>query len=325
MIKAAILGMGRWGQNLHQSVQGSHRIQISHACTRSPDKVKDYCAQHGLALTSRYESILADPDVDAVIIATPHTQHFEQIMQAAAAGKHVFCEKPFTLSGDQAAKALKALADNNLEVGIGHNRRFAANTRALKAMLDDNVLGEITYIDGMFSAQMSGSRDQWRDSRQESPAGGMTSLGIHVVDMFAHLCGDMVEVTASSERLRTQCAFDDTTVANIKFKSGITGVLTTLTSSPMQWCIRVYGTRGRAELHEQDTLIVVMDGDGPNIQQFPGYDYPALKSIGDCLEDFAAAVRGEKPFLIHPSEILHCTQVLDAIIRSAENGDSITL
>ena len=105
MIKAAILGMGRWGQNLHQSVQDSHRIQITQACTRSPDKVKDYCAQHGLELTSRYESILAKPDIDAVIIATPHTQHFEQIMQAAVAGKHVFSEKPFTLSANQAGKA----------------------------------------------------------------------------------------------------------------------------------------------------------------------------------------------------------------------------
>ena len=325
MIKAAILGMGRWGQNLHQSVMDSRRIQITHACTRSPDKVRDYCTQYGLELTSHYSSILANPDIDAVIIATPHTQHFEQILEAAAAGKHVFCEKPFTLSGGQAEEALKAIEENSLQVGIGHNRRFAPNTRALKSMLEDNVLGEITYIDGLFSAQMSGSRDQWRDSRQESPAGGMTSLGIHVIDMFAHLCGEMIEVTASSERLQTQCAFDDATIANLKFKSGFSGVLTTLTSSPMQWCIRLYGTKGRAELHEQDTLKVVMDGDGQEVHQYPGYDYPALQSIGDCLEDFAGAVQGEKPFLIRPWEILHCTQVLDAIIRSSESGGSLTV
>ena len=325
MIKAAILGMGRWGQNLHQSVLDSSRIQITHACTRSPDKVREYCGQHGLELTSDYSSILANPDIDAVVIATPHTQHFEQILQAAAAGKHVFCEKPFTLSGDQADEALKAIAANNLQVGIGHNRRFAPNTQALKSMLEDNTLGEITYVDGMFSAQMSGSRDQWRDSRQESPAGGMTSLGIHVIDMFAHLCGEMVAVTASSERLQTQCAFDDATIANLKFRSGFSGVLTTLTSSPMQWCIRLYGTRGRAELHEQDMLKVVIDGEDPAIHSFSGYDYPALKSIGDCLEDFAGAVLGEKPFLIRPEEILHCTRVLDAIIRSSENCGSITL
>ena len=68
-----------------------------------------------------------------------------------------------------------------------------------------------------------------------------------------------------------------------------------------------------------------MDGEEPRIEHFPGYGYPALKSIGDCLEDFAAAILGKKPFLIHPEEILHCTQVLDAVIRSAESGGPITV
>ena len=128
-------------------------------------------------------------------------------------------------------------------------------------MLEQSKLGEIIYLDGMFSAQMAGSRGQWRDSRTESPAGGMTSLGIHVVDMFIHLGGEMSEVSARSARLQTECDFDDTTVVNLKFRAGCQGVLTTLTASPMQWRIRFYGTEGWAELVEQDTLRVMMNGE----------------------------------------------------------------
>lgn len=324
-VKAAILGMGRWGQNLHQSVLTSNQIKFTHACTRSPNKVNEYCSKHGLELTDQYDSILANKLIDAIVIATPHSQHFRQIMQAVDAEKHIFSEKPFTLSGDEARQALGKISENNLKVGIGHNRRFAPNTQTLKSMLDKNELGEVTHIDGMFSAQMAGSKDQWRDSRQESPAGGMTSLGIHVLDMFTYLCGPMTEVSAQSKRLQIECAFDDVTIVNLKFKAGFSGVLTTLTASPMQWCIRIYGTRGRAELHGQDSLWVMMDGEDPKNYHYAGYDYPALRSIGDCLEDFAASVLGKKPFLIKPGEILHCTEVLDAVIRTAENGGLISL
>ena len=324
-VKVAILGMGRWGMNLHQSVLQSHRIDVTHACTRSPEKVRDYCQQHQIHLTDNYPEILANPDIGAVLIATPHTQHYEQILAAAEAGKHVFSEKPFTLSGAAAAGALEKLAQQNLRVGIGHNRRFAPNTLALKAMLDNQELGDIIYMDGMFSAQMSGSKDQWRDSRAESPAGGMTSLGIHVVDMFTHLAGEMSEVSARSQRRYSNCAFDDATVVNLTFKAGFFGMLTTLTASPMQWCIRVYGTRGRAELHEQNSLRLVLDGQSEQVIEYPGYDYPALQSIGDCLDDFAAAIQEEKPFMISPREIQHATEVLDAVIHTADHGGSVIL
>ncbi len=317
--------MGRWGQNLHQSVLNSNRIKFTHACTRSPSKVTDYCAANNLALTDDYMSVLQNKDIDAIVLATPHSQHFEQIMHAAEWGKHVYAEKPFTLSGVDADTALRSLAENDLKVGIGHNRRFAPNTQALKAMLDSQELGELVYIDGMFSAQMAGAKGQWRDSRTESPAGGMTSLGIHIVDMFRYLCGEIAEVSASSKRLQTQCAFDDATIVNVKFKAGYSGVLTTLTASPMQWCLRLYGTRGWVEIYEQDTLRVTKEGSETEVHRYPGYDYPALQSIADCLEDFAGSVLNEKPFLIRPDEILHCTQVLEAIIISVDSGEAVSI
>ena len=325
MIKAAILGMGRWGQNLHQSVIHSDVISITQVCTRSPDKVKSYCEEHNIALTSDFDEVLSNAEIDAVILATPHTQHYQQIMQSAQANKHVFAEKPFTLSASEAKSALEALSEKNLTVGIGHNRRFAPNTQKLKSMLDQGLLGEITYIDGMFSAHMAGSKGQWRDSRAESPAGGMTSLGIHVIDMFLHLAGEMVSVSAQSKQLQTHCEFDDATIVNINFKAGFSGILTTLTSAPMQWKIRVYGTEGWAELDEQDTLQYLLQGEERQTLHFEGYDYPVLTTIGAGLEDFARAILEQKPFAISTEEILHATAVLDGIFRSVEQGAPVNI
>ena len=132
MLNLAILGLGRWGQNLVESIEGSKTVRFSAAVTRTPSKVLAFCAQKNILLTDDYRLVLHDEAIDAVVIATPHSLHFDQIMMAASAGKHVFCEKPFTLIAEQARIALASLAQRSLKVAIGHNRRFAPNTVALK-------------------------------------------------------------------------------------------------------------------------------------------------------------------------------------------------
>src|SRR5262249_24667174 len=98
MVRAAILGLGRWGRSLVNSVQGKSRdITFVAAHARPRATVEDFCRDKGLAFVDSYAKILADPAIDAVVLATPHSQHGEQVRQAAAAGKHIFVEKPMTL------------------------------------------------------------------------------------------------------------------------------------------------------------------------------------------------------------------------------------
>lgn len=324
-VKAAISGFGRWGMNLHEASLASSLIDITHVVTRSPQKVMDYCAQHNLRLTDDYQQVLQTEEVEAVIIVTPHTQHYIQIQAAAAAGKHVFCEKPFALDADEAERALDTLSAKHLKVAIGHNRRFAGNTIALKSLLRGGTLGDIVHMEGTFSAPMAGSRGTWRDSRIESPAGGMTSLGIHVVDMFLNLAGPMKSLSAQSRQINIDCDFDDNTIVNLDFTSGARGVLTTLTSTSMQWRITVYGTKGWAELREQDELLLQLGGEPLERLTFDGFDYPAIKSIQGGLDAFAIDVRGGAAFPISPADILHGTRVLQSVVESAEaNGKLIT-
>lgn len=109
MISAAIIGLGRWGQNLVNSVQGkSDVIRFVAGATRTLSKAEAYAREKGLRLYDSYENVLADPKVDAVVLATPHTQHAAQIVAAAKAGKHVFSEKPIALTAKSAEAAVRA-------------------------------------------------------------------------------------------------------------------------------------------------------------------------------------------------------------------------
>src|SRR6266513_6381912 len=106
MIRAAIVGLGTWGQHLVSSVQGkSDVIQFVAGATRTPAKASGFVTQHAIRLFDRYEDLLADPSVDAVVLATPHSQHCDEIVAAARAGKHVFVEKPLGLNHEKARHA----------------------------------------------------------------------------------------------------------------------------------------------------------------------------------------------------------------------------
>jgi predicted dehydrogenase len=118
MLNLAIVGLGRWGQNLVESIESSKTVRFSAAVTRTPSKVSAFCTQKNIFLTDDYQSVLNDDAIDAVVITTPHSLHFDQIMMAASVGKHVFCEKPFTLTAEQARIALASLAEHSLKVAI---------------------------------------------------------------------------------------------------------------------------------------------------------------------------------------------------------------
>src|SRR5918992_827571 len=122
MINAAIVGLGRWGQNLVNSVQGkSEKIRFVAGVLRHPENAREYAERQGLRLHSDYSKVLSDRAIDAIVLATPHTAHATQIMAAVNAGKPVFTEKPFTLTSGSAAEALRAAGRKGVTVGVGFN------------------------------------------------------------------------------------------------------------------------------------------------------------------------------------------------------------
>ncbi len=151
MINAAIVGLGRWGQNLVNSIQGkSDKIRIVAGATRTVSKAADYAKQQGFALHGAYEKVLADPKIDAIIVATPHTQRVEIIAAAAQAGKHVFTEKPLALNRRDAEACVKACADHKVTLAVGYNWRFQPALQEIKRMLDRRPPRQTAAYRGQF-------------------------------------------------------------------------------------------------------------------------------------------------------------------------------
>jgi predicted dehydrogenase len=201
MINAAIFGLGRWGRALVTAVQGkSDRIRFRRGIVRDSAPARDFAEHHGLALTTVLAEATADPGIDAVFLATPHSLHVEQVVAVAKAGKPVWCEKPLALTRAEAARAVAACRGAGVTLGCGYNRRCFSSMRELKRVVDGGTLGDILHVEGHFSNEYSTrvAPFGWRDDPAESPAFGMTGCGLHMLDALVGLAGPIREVHAKA-------------------------------------------------------------------------------------------------------------------------------
>jgi predicted dehydrogenase len=318
VLNAAIVGLGWWGKELVRAVQGSSpRIQFSRGVTLEPDLAREFAAEQGLTLGTSYDEVLADPKIEAVVLATPHTLHRRQVEAAARAGKHVFCEKPFALTKADAEAALAACRRAKVALGVGHNRRLWPSLKEIHRLIAEGSLGTIMHAEAAFGHDWLANQpaDNWRNAPEETKSGGMTGMGIHLIDAFSFLAGPMRRVAARTTQRVLPLATGDTTAALIEFQNGATGSLMTSLKVPFLWRLAIYGSELTVESTGEDTVVLHRPGKPPEARELAPADH-----IGENLESFAAAARGEGAYHISDAHILHTVAALEAVFRSAASG-----
>ena len=321
-MRAAICGAGRWGQRLLESVEGNRKIRFVSAVTRNPDVLRPLAGTFGLSLTSRCGDVLSDPDVAAIVLATPHSHHAGEIVAAAKAGKHVFVEKPFTLTRKSAEEAVEACRKAGVTLGVGFNRRYAPSFVEMARRVAAGEIGRLRHLETHFSGPPSYQTEpsNWRSNQLESPGGSMTARGVHILDAMVHLAGAATEVFAASERLEHDFDVDDTTSLLLRFASGATGTLATLHAAPRYYRILALGSKGALELRG-DTELDCYDLEG-NVERLA---FDAVDKERAELEAFADAVRAGVKFVIAPEEIVNVVAATEGAVASAKTGKAVAI
>lgn len=320
MIDAAVIGLGRWGKSIVDSAQGkSKRLRFIRGVSMEPDLARDFAAAKGFELTSDFAQAVADPCVQAVFLATPHSLHVEQIAAVAKAGKPVWCEKPLALTRAEAERAVAATQKAGVPFALGNNKRCFSSMRELKRVVAGGTIGEVLHIEGNFTNEHSTRvLGGWRDDPRESPGGGMTGAGLHVIDAFVNLAGPIVSVNAHVFKQKPPPDPRDAGAALVQFASGATGVLGTVRAAPAYWRIMVFGTKGWAEARDETHLTVALVGQQPKAEIFPAVD-----SLGVLLEAFAETVETGKPFPVSTDDMLDVAGAFEAIIHSMTQGGPV--
>ncbi|HTV46650.1 MAG TPA: Gfo/Idh/MocA family oxidoreductase [Stellaceae bacterium] len=309
MIDAAIIGLGRWGRTLVEAVAGtSERLRFTRAVVRSPEQHRDFARARGLALGTDLAAALADPAIGAVVIATPHSLHCEAILAAAAAGKHVFCEKPLCLTRAEAARAVAACEAARVVLGVGTDKRFYPAVRELVRLAKAGELGRIIHLEAHFSNEVAGSFSPWRFVSGESPAGGLAGTGIHMLDALIALAGPVRRVQALLLSHQPPPDPLDSLSALLEFTSGASGTLAAIRSTPAYLRLHAFGRNASAEVLGRTELILHKSGTEPQHRRFASAD-----SVRANLEAFAEAAGGGAPYPIPMSEILATVAAFEAI------------
>lgn len=323
MIRLAIVGPGRWGRVLTESIQGiSEAVRFTHAVARSPAKAAAWCAAQDIQLSDNFDAILANADLDGVVLTTPHSQHAEQIAVGAAAGKNIFCDKPVTLTRASAEIAMQAVRASGVVFAAGHNRRFLPAVSRMKTMIAGGDLGRILHVEGNMSGHV-GTRytsDMWRVDPIESPSGGLAGSGIHVIDTMIHLLGPIAAVTAQSDRLVHQVELDDTTSMLFRFENRATGYLTAMTATMPIFRIQVFGEKGGLELRgETDLTWTPVEGVRKS------WAFPSVSTERLQLEAFASAISSGTSYSISLDDVVNGVAAFEAVSTSVASGVWVNL
>ncbi|HET7881345.1 MAG TPA: Gfo/Idh/MocA family oxidoreductase [Acetobacteraceae bacterium] len=324
MIRAAIVGLGWWGRNLVDSVRDSQQIRFTTAHTRTAETVAEYCRERGLHWIGDLDAVLRDPAIDAVVYATPHTQHTAQVMRAAQAGKAVFVEKPLALSTVDAYAAAEVARDAGVVLAVGYNRRFHPSMALLRRAVRDQRLGTLVTLSAEQTALhgLEYAQDAWRAQSEEAPGGAMTASGVHLVDGMIDLAGRVASVYARVTRRAAQHS-DDTTDILLTFENGASGHIFCSVVAAPNYRMAVYGTEGLAEIigHPMQTFrFVAATGGAPQVTETPGFNMLAAE-----LEAFAASVESNQPFPTPIEQVLHGVEVFEAVVLSARIGETVRL
>ncbi len=324
-VRVASVGIGWWSGVLADNIHGkSDQIQIVSCFTRDEGKRAQFAGKYGCRQARSYDEVLRDPEVEGVLLTTPHTLHADHTTSAAQAGKHVFVEKPFTLLTADAVKAAAACRKAGVVLAVGHSRRRQPTNRKLKAMLEAKELGTPVQAECNLSAAgaLGYKPGMWRAQRAESPAGGMAGLGVHHVDTLQYLLGPIGRVAAMSKRLAAPVDLDDATAILFEFERGPLGFLGTCLVLPKVLYLNVYGTEANVYTEGEGARLFVQK---KGTEEKVSVPMPPVDIIREELEDFARAVRRQGTYDVTPDDAVRVVAVYEAIVRSSQSGRAVNV
>jgi predicted dehydrogenase len=331
-IRLASVGLGRWARVLANGAQRGDTIELVSCFSRDEKRRQDFMAEYGIPRgASSYEELLADPDVEGVLITTPNDTHRELIIQALEAGKAAYTDKPIAHTLEHGVAIVEAVESTGLPFAVGHSARRLAGSREMKRWIDDGRLGKVSIAEANFSNErgLELTPDHWRSYPDKTPGGVMIQLGVHHADNLQYLLGPVKSVTAHARKLYTEAHVPDVVMSLLEFESGPIGYIGAGWASPGIYTVNLQGTNANLrydlDFTHWDEGHLADDYSELRSQAHGASDRPVVElqrtdMFREQLEEFALAIRGSATVEVGPREALRALAVVHAAIASSERG-----
>jgi predicted dehydrogenase len=318
-LRVACIGMGWWSDVLADAIQRSKKLKIAACYTRSEDKRKTFAAKYGCAAAPDYQTILQDRSIEAVINTTPNDAHLETTRAAAAAGKHVFLDKPIANSVSEGRAITEACRKAGVVLALGYQRRRESHFRWIRGRIEAGEFGKLVNAEANISRDRLGQIDlnSWRYTAAGMPGGVMLQIGIHYADVLEYLLGPAKAVSGRFAQLVLPGDNPDVASMVLEHENGALSTLNASYASASEYYLmNVYGKEASAyyDMH-QGLRLLRRGGKGASA-------VPCAKNdtFVEELEEFAGAVRGNGKPEMGGEAATRSLAVIRAGIVSAREG-----
>jgi len=321
-LRVACIGMGWWSDVLADAIQRSKGIEIVACYTRSADKRAAFAAKYKCRPATSYADVLNDRAIAAIINTTPNDVHLETTREAAAAGKHVFLDKPIanTVSDGRAISELCRQA--GVVLALGYQRRRESHFRWIRRQIDGGAFGRLVNAEANISRDRLGKIDlsSWRYQAAGMPGGVMLQIGIHYTDVLEYLMGPVAAVRGQFAQLVLPGDNPDVASLILEHESGALSTLNASYASASEYYLmNIYGKDATAYYDLHNGLRLLKRGeDRPEAVPCARND-----TFVEELEEFAAACRGNGVPEIGGDYATRSLAVVRAGILSAREGRKV--
>ncbi|HEX9005699.1 MAG TPA: Gfo/Idh/MocA family oxidoreductase [Bacteroidota bacterium] len=327
-VKIGLVGVANHGNTIFEAIRASGNLELVSCFDIDRSAAERVAAASGARLASTYEAMLADPAIEAVALVTPNHLHASQAALAAAAGKHLFVEKPIAVNAGEARSMAALYKRAGLVLLVGHNTRRRQVFRRARAILEEGALGRLVAMEGNLSrpAGLQSGLPPWKADPALCPLLPMTQLGIHLVDTAAYLDSPVRRVSCMAANRAMPGNVPDTAAALLELSSGVLFTLSSYYVTPDAYFLRLYGTQ--AVLLCSPVRLRLDRLEGEKLVQGPAEDFSASegpRSYVLQMREFGECVRSGREPETGGAEGLHAVAVIEAMSRSAESGATIDL
>ena len=290
----------------------------------------EFARRHGVRRGyDRLEDLLADPEVQAVYVATPVARHLPDTLAAAAAGRHVLCEKPLALNVAEGKEMEAACRRAGITFMTCYYQRFNARHRKMKELLDAGAIGQPTSAGVNFSGRSLVNREAWRQQPALGGGGPYADMGTHAVDLLRFFLGDVSEVVAFTGVLAGDYAVEDTASSLLRMTNGAQAVVTSHWSSgdpdeDRNSMIEILGTEGilqSSPLHEKFSRGSLLWATGQGEERFEFEESTHVQ----VLTEFAAALAEGRDPAITIQDGIAAQRVVESVYATSRSGRAIQL
>ena len=322
-MRVAVVGLGWWGRIIVGLLKGSAKLSVARVV--DVDRAAErFASEQGIPFSQKFEEAIEDNNIQGVVLCTPHTLHCDQIVRAANAKKHVFCEKPLSLARADVLRAVAACNANGVALAVGHEKRFEPPIQEAFRLAASGALGIPLQVEANFSQDkfLAMAADNWRLSPKEAPAGPMTATGIHLLDLSMAVFGSAKRVLAIVKQLGSQLTNGDTLAILVDHGKGHS-LISAVLATPFDGRFAVYGSKGWADVRDKAhpeapegwVLTKCIRGKKKGVTE-----YPPAKAVLANLEAFADAAAGRVPYPVPQEQMIANVSALEAIFKSAASG-----